>query len=516
MRSTLGRLDVAIAIGGVLLAAAVATARPGGGDSYSGSSSSSSSSGSGSSYSSSSSSGSSYSSSGSSGSGGSGGGTTVSLSGEDIGKGLIFAILGMIALGIVVVVSDKLELGSTSADVDLSGSVLGLTSQREPTQTNDAVAVLRGIDEAFSRVIFEDFVFALYAQAHRARHDPSALAALSPYLSDTARASLARRPGVVEAVVVGALRLRHAAREGEELHVRVGVESNLHVQLADRRATQYVEETWTLWRLADARTKPVAGIRKLGCPSCGAPFKPAADGRCEACGQTVSDGRFDWRLAEIEVDREETRRHTLTGTSEEVGTDASTEFQPFVSREWDKLAAADPALTKEAFEARLRLLFDTLQTAWAAQDLAPVRPFVSERQYAYLQYWIDAYKEQGLRNQVKDARLTRYVIARIDRDTHYDAIVVRFWATGFDITEDAQGFLVGGSRDDARRYSEYWTLVRSAKARGTPRTDKTCPSCGAGLDVNMSGECGHCATHVTSGEFDWVLSKIEQDEAYRG
>jgi hypothetical protein len=32
----------------------------------------------------------------------------------------------------------------------------------------------------------------------------------------------------------------------------------------------------------------------------------------------------------------------------------------------------------------------------------------------------------------------------------------------------------------------------------------------------MSGECAHCGTHVTSGEFDWVLSKIEQDEAYRG
>ncbi len=27
--------------------------------------------------------------------------------------------------------------------------------------------------------------------------------------------------------------------------------------------------------------------------------------------------------------------------------------------------------------------------------------------------------------------------------------------------------------------------------------------------------CEHCGSHVTAGEFDWVLSKIEQDEAYQ-
>jgi hypothetical protein len=32
----------------------------------------------------------------------------------------------------------------------------------------------------------------------------------------------------------------------------------------------------------------------------------------------------------------------------------------------------------------------------------------------------------------------------------------------------------------------------------------------------MSGSCEHCGAHVTSGEFDWVLSRIEQDESYGG
>jgi hypothetical protein len=32
----------------------------------------------------------------------------------------------------------------------------------------------------------------------------------------------------------------------------------------------------------------------------------------------------------------------------------------------------------------------------------------------------------------------------------------------------------------------------------------------------MAGRCNHCDAKITSGEFDWVLSKIEQDESYTG
>jgi hypothetical protein len=43
-----------------------------------------------------------------------------------------------------------------------------------------------------------------------------------------------------------------------------------------------------------------------------------------------------------------------------------------------------------------------------------------------------------------------------------------------------------------------------------------CPNCGAALKINRAGVCEYCQGKVTSGEFDWVLSRIEQDEAYRG
>jgi len=36
------------------------------------------------------------------------------------------------------------------------------------------------------------------------------------------------------------------------------------------------------------------------------------------------------------------------------------------------------------------------------------------------------------------------------------------------------------------------------------------------MAVNMAGQCEHCHARVASGAFDWVLSRIEQDESYEG
>jgi Tim44-like domain len=508
------RLAPAIALAVLVLAATLASARPGGGQSYSGSGSSSSGRSSGSSSSSSdsgsSSSGSSYSSTGSSSH--SSGGSTLSTGN---GVGDFFGYVVLIVAGLIMLASMKERVSDQSAGYGLGSTLAPPTPV--PVDRDDLLAALRERDPDFSLVLFEDFLFTLYAEAHRARHDAAALASLGGYLSDAAREKLAAQPGRVLAVAVGALSFRTPDVNAERAEVLVAFESNLHTELSAGPVTQYVEERWTLRRAAAARTVPVRGVRKFGCPSCGAPYRPADDGRCQSCGGIVSDGRFDWVVVRCSTETMEVRPNSFTGHAEEVGTSDLTVFQPFCSTRRQELTAADPAVTTESLDARLRLIAATLSQAWADQDLRAAQPFLSERLVAYMQYWIDEYKAQGLRNAVADPVVERVVVARVERDAHYDAVVLRFWASGGDYTEEvATRRVVGGSATVRRHYSEYWTLIRSAGVRGAPRADKACPACGAPLDVNMAGECAHCAAHITSGEFDWVVSKIEQDEAYRG
>ncbi len=72
------------------------------------------------------------------------------------------------------------------------------------------------IDRDFSSVLFEDFAFRLYATAHGCRDDAGKLDELAPYLSDSARQTLAKRQpiGRVTGVVVGAMHLRRVDMPG--------------------------------------------------------------------------------------------------------------------------------------------------------------------------------------------------------------------------------------------------------------------------------------------------------------
>jgi len=387
---------------------------------------------------------------------------------------------------------------------------------------------IRRLDPEFSVVLFEDFVYALYARAHEARNTRADLDALAPYLSPAVRADLERRPppgAPVEGVIVGALRVTYlalppAAGPGTagpeaggppgspaapagQVYVVLEFESNMTVGAPGAQATQYVRERWHLMRDAGVRTKPPEAVRSFHCPNCGAPFGPEGGDRCQYCGEVVSGGRFDWSVQTVELLELENRPPSLTGTAEEEGGDQPTIVHPAAAERRAALLRDDPTTTDEALAARLRLIYDELNAGWAALDLGRARPFVSDSLYDYLQYWINAYRHQGLRNVLAGMQVLRWTLVKVVRDRHFDSLTLRIWATGHDSTVRASdGAVVGGDPRANRDYSEYWTLIRGAAVRGAPRSDKNCPNCGAPLAVNMAGRCEHCDAKITSGDFD--------------
>jgi len=481
----------------LLLLPAGAAARPGGGQGYSGG-------GSG----------------GSGGGGGGGGGCAgflIQLWFEFVFAHPLIGIPLTIVILIAVVKYNKGKQGEQHWDSSPSAARV---PPRVPSQPRDLESI-RALDPDFSTVLFEDFAYDLYARAHEARSDPAALEALTPYLSETARRNLAARQpaGPVSAVVVGALRVIGVSlpQPGGPVGVVLEYEANVTVGASGAERTQYLRERWSLVRAASVRSKPPDQVGSFHCPNCGAPFQSAGGGRCSYCNQVVTDGRFDWSVQAITVLAAEARPPALTGTVAEVGTDFPTVFHPQVAARRAQLLADDPAATDEALTARLHLLYDQLNAAWTHLDLKPARPYVSDSLFEYLQYWIDAYQKQGLRNVLDGMRITRSVVAKVVRDKYFDSLTFRLWGTGHDSTvrQDNGQVVAGNSRAD-RAYSEYWTLIRGAGVRGAPKTDRTCPNCGAPLTTNMAGDCEHCGAKITRGDFDWVLSKIEQDDSYAG
>ena len=292
----------------------------------------------------------------------------------------------------------KTKSGITSSDTWDSG----VTRPAPPATDLDAI---RRLDPAFSAVLFEDFIYHLYAEAHRARGSDGGLDELAPYLQAGPRSVLASREPThtaIEGIVIGAMsvvgvQVPPAPRDqdGNANFVRAVVrfEANMSAHPEGGKAlTDYVVETWSFKRAATATSRPPETTKALRCPNCAAPFQSSDQHRCDYCGEVVDSGLFDWVVDGIRVQTIEHRPPALTGTVPEVGTDRATVFHPALAERLQSLRSDDPSFADNAFFARLGTIFSEVQRAWNQSELSLARPYVSDGLFHYLRYWIEAYR----------------------------------------------------------------------------------------------------------------------------
>ncbi len=399
---------------------------------------------------------------------------------------------------------------------ELPGEVEEQTTQSF-SDVRQALDALRSKDPDFSFVVFEDFAYALFAEVHRARGN-GRISALSPYLADAAREWLRERQvREVSDVIVGGMRVEDVGIDPVSRRVRIAlVFTANYTEKEDLSTSFYAEERWTLSRAADVPSRSPERARAIDCPNCGAALEQTIAGKCKYCDVETAGADLDWRVDEIESLAKEERGPILTGTTEEVGTEDPTLVADDARAALTALGKRDPSFHWNGFAARVEHIFQTFHRAWAAQDLAAARPYLSDVLFDVQRYWVETYKAQGLRNVTEQPRVITVHLSRVLSDTYFDAITVRVIAACIDYTLDASGKVVGGDREKFRNYSEYWTLIRGAGKQGEARTDSVCPNCGASLErINMAGKCGSCDIKLTLGAFDWVLSRIEQDEVFR-
>src|SRR5262249_45694194 len=156
----------------------------------------------------------------------------------------------------------------------------------------------------------------------------------------------------------------------------------------------------------------------------------------------------------------------LTGEVAEEGNDESTQFDSDVVAQVQALQARDPQFSRDGFIDRVRLIHHEMNQAWSDLAWDRARPYLTDRLWMAQIYWIQAYRSQGLRNRMDDATVTEVQIVRAQRDPYFDGVTVRMYATGHDYTVDSSGRVVAGNKHRPRPYSEYWTLIRSARRTG--------------------------------------------------
>jgi hypothetical protein len=283
---------LALFLGALSVAPAVA-ARPGGGQAYRGDSSRSSGSSSHA-----------WPSSGSSRSDGPSG------DGGDVDAGLLLELLlfcfrypplGLLVAGGVVgfVILNRRRTSGLS-EWSVGGMPARVEATTRATSARRELTALVESDPGFSLVLFEDFAYALYAelQVKRARGELRRLAAfLSPEVMQLLHEPTLER---VEGVVIGALRYVGVERGAERTAVTLELEANLGEVRGGVAQRFYACDRLVLTRARTARSRPPGRTHKLDCPNCGAPLEGMRGTTCGYCGQEVGGGRLDWQVERIE------------------------------------------------------------------------------------------------------------------------------------------------------------------------------------------------------------------------
>jgi rubrerythrin len=397
-----------------------------------------------------------------------------------------------------------------------AGRVIHSRKQQRSQQVG--VSLLKQSDPNFSRVLFIDFAHLVYVKLHEsrgglARRNPEQFG-VAPYLSPEVRAQVKAADVKVTEVVVGALHLERVSASKEFVHVAVRIKANV----VENGRRLYLLQRLNFRRPKGVTTRPPEKVLDLGCPNCGSPEEPGVDGRCPSCGSVTGRGEMDWQVVSIEThDRKEVGPPVGHSGGVEVGTDLPTVFAPDLAAQKRALAMRDPSFSWQAYNMRLQHMFKEIQAGWSRLDESRLRPYETDTVFDAHRFWLQRYRESGTRNILADVRILRIDIAKIEHDAYFDAITTRIFASMKDSTVDAAGKVISGSAKAERRFSEYWTTIRRSgthKKSGAPRA---CPNCGAPLDkITMAGVCEYCGGKVVSGEFDWVLAIIEQDEEYAG
>jgi hypothetical protein len=394
-------------------------------------------------------------------------------------------------------------------------SVTSTTASVEPARPRlDAIVRL---DPNFSEAVFTDFCYSLYARVHTARGQKD-LNRYALYLSPGARDSLSRlHGGEVTGIVIGGFRVTSVhGLEDQVIEVVAEYEANYTQSHEDGLHRWYVREEWVFHRDRDVLSPTPENARAEHCPRCGAALQTRSDGACAYCGAAISSGAFDWYVRSIDVRERVEKPPSLISNAPERGTDSPTRFGHMFAENWRALQHRHTDFEPGEFERRVRMIAHELQNAWTSRDWERARAFETDALFHMHRYWIDEYKRQGLKNIVDDFVISRIEPVKVVSDAFFDAITVRIHASGRDYTTDEAGNIKSGSATESRVWTEYWTFIRGRGVVHTATTTAVCPNCSAPLKVSQTGVCAHCGGKVTSGEYDWILSRIEQDEAYGG
>jgi predicted lipid-binding transport protein (Tim44 family) len=178
----------------------------------------------------------------------------------------------------------------------------------------------------------------------------------------------------------------------------------------------------------------------------------------------------------------------------------------------------DPGFNEADFLSDCNRAFFSIQQAWTERKPDISRQVMHDGIWQQHKFQIDQYVSQNKQNILENLAVQNTRIVSVSSDPAFDTVMVRYFAScaDYDVELGEKPKIVRGDKQ-VKDWAEDWIFQRKAGAVTKPNGGtmaKRCPNCGAPLDLDLAGICRYCRAPVMSGEFDWVLTRIEQLPSY--
>ena len=186
----------------------------------------------------------------------------------------------------------------------------------------------------------------------------------------------------------------------------------------------------------------------------------------------------------------------------------------------NKIQMTDPNFNKEEFIAWSKNLFVKLQQAWTDRDWSVIRTFETESLFEQHKNQLQGYITNNQIN-VMDRICVNYAhLYAYRQEGDKEVLTVRLNSRMQDYIIDATTKeVIKGDKETERVNTYLLTFIRKNGIKtkeGTAELNTTnCPNCGAPTQITSAGKCEYCGSVITTGEYDWVLSNLERENAAR-
>ncbi len=169
------------------------------------------------------------------------------------------------------------------------------------------------------------------------------------------------------------------------------------------------------------------------------------------------------------------------------------------------------------FKQKVNIAFNELQASWQVKNTKGIRRFISDGMYRKVVSQFEMMDKLSMVNKAENLTLGGLSIVKTEKDGDFDVVHVKLDAYIEDKFESEKyPELNHGEEED---FTEYWIFYKKGGASSKDiYHSNNCPNCGDQLPTDMGdiARCRSCGSLSNSGEFDWVLTQVVQEDYYTG